>query len=107
MTAPSVEELARGVLAGDRVLLARAITLIESRSEADRSRALELLTHLRPAAGGALRVGVSGPPGVGKSTLIDALGVRLVERGRRVRAPAQAKMVTCRAESVRSRRSSG
>ena len=76
--------LAEAVLAGDRVALARAITLAESRREADRHEAAHLLRRLAPHAGGSLRLAVSGPPGVGKSTLIDALGRLLCERGRRV-----------------------
>ncbi|HEY8376874.1 MAG TPA: methylmalonyl Co-A mutase-associated GTPase MeaB [Nannocystis sp.] len=81
----SVETYAAGVRAGDRAVLARAITLVESRREDDRRLAQELIAALQPAAGGALRVGISGSPGVGKSTLIEALGLHLVrERGHRV-----------------------
>ncbi len=76
--------LAQRVLAGDRAALGRAITLVESRHPADRERAQELLTLLLPHSGRADRVGVSGVPGAGKSTLIDALGARLVEAGHRV-----------------------
>ncbi|MEZ4408387.1 MAG: methylmalonyl Co-A mutase-associated GTPase MeaB [Polyangiales bacterium] len=73
-----------GVRAGDRAVLSRAITLVESRSEADAALAQSLLARVLPATGRALRVGVTGVPGVGKSTFIDALGAMLVERGRRV-----------------------
>lgn len=66
------------------MLLARAITLVESRLPEDQARAQEVLQRLLPHTGGALRVGVSGVPGVGKSTFVEALGARLVERGRRV-----------------------
>ena len=79
----SVDDLARGVRSGDRGLLARAITLVESRRGADRDRARELVARLRADRTPATRVGVSGLPGAGKSTLIDALGARLVESGRR------------------------
>ena len=84
MPSPSLDELEAGVRAGDRALLAVAITLVESRRVEDQARAAELLARLRDAVGSAHRVGISGVPGVGKSTLIEALGVRLVERGSRV-----------------------
>ncbi len=77
-------ELARGVLAGDRALLGRAMTLVESASPRHRERARELLEILAPRAGGAIRVGITGVPGAGKSMLIDALGSRLTTRGQRV-----------------------
>jgi LAO/AO transport system kinase len=82
--APDLQELADGVLAGDRTRLARAITLVESRRPEDGRRAAQLLEILAPHTGGSLRLGVSGPPGAGKSTFIDALGTRLVERGHRL-----------------------
>lgn len=80
----SVEEYAEGVLAGDRTVLGRAITLIESHRAEHRATAQELLLHLLPHTGGAHRVGISGVPGVGKSTFIDSLGSRLLEAGHRV-----------------------
>ncbi len=73
-----------GVRACDRAVLAQAITLVESRDEADAALAQSLLTRLLPATGRALRVGITGVPGVGKSTFVDALGMLLVGRGRRV-----------------------
>ncbi len=76
--------LARGILAGDRIALARAITLVESRAPAHRADAIALLELLRPRAGGALRVGITGVPGAGKSTFIEALGTFLCEAGSRV-----------------------
>ncbi len=79
-----IERLAAAVRAGDRPALARAITLVESSRAADREAAQELLGRLLPHTGGAQRVGVSGVPGVGKSTLIDVLGTRLIEAGHRV-----------------------
>ncbi|MFT4078121.1 methylmalonyl Co-A mutase-associated GTPase MeaB [Rhodomicrobium sp.] len=79
-----VEELARGVRSGNRVSVARAITLIESRKPAHRVKARLLLTTLNDAAGRALRVGITGVPGAGKSTMIDALGTLLVRKGHRV-----------------------
>ncbi|MDP2360188.1 MAG: methylmalonyl Co-A mutase-associated GTPase MeaB [bacterium] len=81
---PDLATLAAGILSGDRSLLARAITLAESRRPEDARRAAELLRRLAPHTGGSLRLGISGPPGAGKSTLIDALGCRLIEAGHRV-----------------------
>lgn len=86
MTAPrlSVAQYVAGVLAGDRTILARAITLVESDHAEDESSACALLAAILPRTGRAARVGLSGAPGVGKSTLLDALGGRLVDAGRRV-----------------------
>ena len=78
------EALARGVLAGDRRALARAITLIESTRRDHRAGAEALLTHLLPASGTSVRIGITGVPGVGKSTFIEALGLHVVERGHRL-----------------------
>ena len=80
----SLEAYEQGVRAADRTVLAQAITLVESREEADGHLAQALLTRLMPHTGGARRVGITGVPGVGKSTLIDALGMKLLERGRKV-----------------------
>ena len=73
-----------GVRAGDRAMLARAITLVESEHPRHAALAQEVLTRLLPHTGGSRRVGISGVPGVGKSTFIDALGMHLVGAGRRV-----------------------
>lgn len=81
---PSLEELVEGVRAGRRATLARAITLVESRKPEHRALAEELVQALLPATGKAIRVGITGVPGVGKSTTIDALGTHLLERGHRV-----------------------
>lgn len=81
---PDVRRLAADVRSGRRQDLARAITLIESRLPGDAAAADQLLTELLPHTGRAYRVGISGVPGVGKSTLIDALGMHLVELGHRV-----------------------
>jgi LAO/AO transport system kinase len=71
-----------GVLAGDRMVLARAITLIESNLPADTELAARLLDAVLPRTGRAVRVGITGVPGVGKSTFIDALGLHLIhDRG--------------------------
>ena len=84
----SEEEYVRGVLAGDRTLLARAITLVESNAPAHAEAARRLVTALLPHAGGSLRVGVTGVPGAGKSTLIESLGCHLTARGHRVAVTA-------------------
>ena len=79
-----VEKLAADVLDGRRAGVSRAITLVESSRADHRAAARELLAALAPHAGGAVRVGISGVPGVGKSTFIEALGTHLVEQGNRV-----------------------
>jgi LAO/AO transport system kinase len=80
----SLDEYERGVRARDRAVLAQAITLIESRDETDEVAAQVLLGRLLPSTGGARRVGVTGVPGVGKSTFVDELGMRLLARGKKV-----------------------
>ena len=77
----TVEAYAAGVLSGDRALLGRAITLIESQRPDDRPLARALLQRLLPHTGSAVRVGITGVPGVGKSTLIDALGMQRIAAG--------------------------
>jgi len=69
-----------GILSGDRVVLARAITVVESDHPADADLALEILEGVLPYTGNSRRVGITGVPGAGKSTLIDALGMHLVEQ---------------------------
>lgn len=81
---PSIDELAQGVRAGDRALLGRAISLIESNAPAHAERAEALLAALLPHTGGSHRIGVSGVPGAGKSTLIEALGTQLTAAGHKV-----------------------
>ncbi|HET9988797.1 MAG TPA: methylmalonyl Co-A mutase-associated GTPase MeaB [Kofleriaceae bacterium] len=80
----SLDDYERGVRACDRGILARAVTLIESREPGDTALAQELLQRVLPATGHATRVGITGVPGVGKSTFIDELGTRLIARGHRV-----------------------
>jgi LAO/AO transport system kinase len=76
--------MAAGVRAGERATLARAITLVESTRSDHQIQAQELLVELLPDSGKATRVGITGVPGAGKSTFIDALGSRLIEQGHRV-----------------------
>lgn len=82
--APETEALADGVLEGNRRALARAITLIESTRPDHRSAANALLQRMMPHAGNSIRLGVSGVPGVGKSTFIEALGNHVIDAGHRV-----------------------
>src|SRR5229473_3250708 len=76
--------LTKDLRAGSRAALARAITLIESRRSDHQAAARELVQALLPDTGTAIRVGITGSPGVGKSTTIDALGMFLIERGHKV-----------------------
>ncbi|MBV9123182.1 MAG: methylmalonyl Co-A mutase-associated GTPase MeaB [Planctomycetes bacterium] len=80
----TVEDYVTGVRTGDVAILARALTLIESSNPKHQAVAEALLTRLLPHTGLSVRVGITGVPGVGKSTFIDALGIHLVGRGRRV-----------------------
>ena len=76
----AVDALARLVIDGDRRALAQAITLVESTRDDHREEAERLLADVLPHTGNAVRIGISGAPGAGKSTFIEALGLRLVER---------------------------
>lgn len=79
-----VAAYAKGVLAGQRGMLSKAITLVESSRADHRGQAQELLVELLPRSGGARRIGITGVPGVGKSTFIDQLGTELTSAGHRV-----------------------
>jgi len=79
-----VSDLAAAVRDGDRAALPRAITLIESTRLDHRAQAQQLLLALMPEAGSGMHVGITGVPGVGKSTAIEALGMYLIEQGHRV-----------------------
>ncbi len=81
---PDAPKLAAAVRAGDRRALARAITLVESTRPDHRGKAAALLNIIMPATGASLRLGISGAPGVGKSTLIEALGLYLIGVGLKV-----------------------
>lgn len=73
-----------GVLAGDRVILSRAITIIESNLESDKAIAKEIIQAILPKSGNSIRIGVTGVPGVGKSTFIETFGKHLVAKGNKV-----------------------
>lgn len=81
---PAPDVLAELVIAGNRVALGQAITLIESRSAADRPAADELLNRVLEVKRQAIRIGVTGVPGVGKSTFIEKWGLQLIEAGHQV-----------------------
>lgn len=81
MPSPDTKQLARAVLDGDRRALARAITMIESTRRDHRAASGSLLEQLMPHTGRSMRVGISGAPGVGKSTFIEALGNHVIGQG--------------------------
>ena len=83
-TATDIAALASGIRAGDRATLARAITLIESKRADHRAQAHKLVQELLPHTGKAVRLGLTGAPGAGKSTLIDALGNMLTAQNHKV-----------------------
>lgn len=80
----STEELVEGIHAGNRVILSRAITLIESQKEEDQKQAEGLLQAILPSSGKSFRLGITGVPGVGKSTFIEAFGTLLTESGKKL-----------------------
>ncbi len=84
LLAPEDQQLLAGVQRGELRALAKTITLIESQRRDHRRRAEQLLQQLLPCSGKAIRLGLSGVPGVGKSTFIEALGLYLIDRGHRV-----------------------
>lgn len=81
---PSVAALEEGIVGGDRTALSRAITLAESSRTDDKVEAQELIANLLPRTGKALRIGITGVPGAGKSTLIEALGLWLIGKDLKV-----------------------
>ena len=83
-TRRTLAEFKAGILAGDRVLLAQAITLVESGLPADQELATALIQELLPHTGNSFRIGVTGVPGVGKSSFIEVFGGRLLDAGKKV-----------------------
>ena len=81
---PSIDEYVDGVLKNQRTLLAKTITLIESNSEKHFKKANKIIQKLLPNAGNSIRVGITGVPGAGKSTFIEALGLYLINKGHKV-----------------------
>ncbi len=80
----SPQEYIDGVLRGDRVVLSRAITLMESSLQADHNLAMEVLDAILPHTGNALRIGITGVPGVGKSTFIESFGSYITRQGKKL-----------------------
>jgi len=80
----SINEYVKGLLAGDIVILSKALSLIESHLDEDQVLSLKVLNRIFPKTGQSLRVGITGVPGVGKSTFIEALGLYLVDNGHKV-----------------------
>jgi LAO/AO transport system kinase len=81
---PDLKKLAEGILSGDRAMLARAITLLESKRPDHQKAARQLVQELLPETGRAMRVGITGVPVAGKSTTIDTLGTYLTQQGHKV-----------------------
>jgi LAO/AO transport system kinase len=81
---PTVEELTAGILRGNRVLLSQAITLIESTRPDHQKKAQQVIENCLPHAGKSIRIGITGTPGVGKSTFIEAFGMLVTEGGYRL-----------------------
>jgi len=75
----NLQEYTNGILQGDRVVLAKAITLVESQLPADRALADKLLEQVLPRSGNSIRIGITGVPGVGKSTFIESFGKHIID----------------------------
>jgi len=80
----SAKEYIDGILSGDRVILSRGITVVESNLESDKILAKEIIQAILPSSGNSLRIGITGVPGVGKSTFIEAFGKHLITKGHKV-----------------------
>ena len=81
---PTVEELVSGIIHGDRIMLSRAITLVESMRHEHQLRAQEVIERCLPYSGKSVRLGITGVPGAGKSTIIEALGKYLTSHNHKV-----------------------
>ena len=77
----TVSEYVDGVRTGKRGILSRCITLLESTKESDKNLRRQVIQHILPHTGKSIRIGITGTPGVGKSTLLDALGLHIIEQG--------------------------
>ncbi len=80
----SAKEYIDGILSGDRVILSRGITIVESNLESDKILAKEIIQAILPFSGNSLRIGITGVPGVGKSTFIEVFGKHLITKGHKV-----------------------
>lgn len=80
----TAKEYIDGILKGDRVVLSRAITIVESNLESDKTLAKEIVQAILPHSGKSFRIGVTGVPGVGKSTFIETFGKHLIEKGHKI-----------------------
>lgn len=80
----SVDDYVEGVMKGNRAMLGRTITLVESNSHAHMELAQQVLARLMPFTGNSMRIGISGVPGAGKSTFIEALGCHIIKQGHKV-----------------------
>ena len=80
----TIEEYKSGVLSGDRVALSRAITLVESTLDEDNEMAAHLIDELYQYTGNSFRIGITGVPGVGKSTFIESFGSHILEEGKKL-----------------------
>ncbi len=80
----SLDDYVRGIKNGDRTILSRAITLIESMKSSDRELAQDIIEQCLPDTGNSIRIGITGVPGVGKSTFIESLGNHIIERGNKL-----------------------
>ncbi len=80
----SLDQYLKGILEGDRTILSRAITLIESNLHDDQALAQQIVERCLPHSGNSIRIGITGVPGVGKSTFIEAFGIELINEGSKV-----------------------
>ncbi|MCE7042220.1 methylmalonyl Co-A mutase-associated GTPase MeaB [Dyadobacter sp. CY312] len=80
----SPDEYSNGILTGDRIILSRAITIIESQLREDRELSRIILNNILPETGKSLRIGITGVPGVGKSTFIETLGTYITGKGKKL-----------------------
>ena len=80
----SVKDFVKGIIIGDRMILSQAITLVESTRSSDQRKAQQIIEACLPHSGNSIRVGITGIPGVGKSTFIEALGKHVISQKRKV-----------------------